>query len=344
MPVPHQRDPELTRARLRAWLPGRPDVGPVSIPGSGFSTETLIFEASWAGGDRRRLVARVAGPGHRLYPRARLDVEFRLMKLLGDGSGVPVPAVHGYEDDPAVLDGPFFVMDHVDGRTPADLPSYHREGWVADLPEEDRARLWWAGVETLWRVHRLDASGLGFAAQPGRGASDLERQLDHYERHLDFFGAEPDLAGHALAWLRGHRPPAPPAPSLLWGDARLGNMIFAASGRPAAVLDWEMTSLGDPESDLAWFLYLDRHLSEGIGAERLPGLPGREETVARYEKLSGRPVRNLPYYEVFAGFRLMLITARLTRLLRANGTVGPGFPLARNTAALLARTLRGVDG
>lgn len=338
MPVPHQRDPELTRERLRAWLPGGPAVGPVSIPGSGFSTETLIFEASWPDRDRR-LVARVAGPGHRLYPQARLDVEFQVMRVLGRGADVPVPVVHWYEDDPAILGGPFFVMDHVDGRTPADLPSYHREGWVADLPEEDRARLWWSGVETLWRVHRLDASDLAFADFPGRGASGLERQLDHYEEHLGFFGAEPALARDALAWLREHRPPEPSAPSLLWGDARLGNMLFAASGRPAAVLDWEMTSLGDPESDLAWYLYLDRHLSEGIGAARLPGLPDREETVARYEKLSGRPVRHLHYYEVFAGFRLMLITARLTRLLRASGTVGPGFPLARNTAALLARTL-----
>src|SRR5207244_12421350 len=101
-----------------------------------------------------------------------------------------------------------------------------------------------------------------------------------------------------LAWLRRHRPADEPL-GLCWGDARIGNMIFAGA-RCRAVLDWEMATLGNPEQDLAWWLFLDRHHSEGIGLERLAGLPRRDEQVARYEELMGPPVRHLDYYGVFA--------------------------------------------
>ncbi|MEW2618894.1 phosphotransferase family protein [Streptomyces sp. NPDC048106] len=360
MPVPQQRDPEVTRERLRTWLaarlPGSSDleIAELTVPHSGFSTETLLFRAAWrtgrtpAGG---RFAARVAGRSYQLYPEARLGTQCRLQRVLYGTGVVPVPRVHWFERDPAVLGAPFYVMEQVAGQVPADLPSYHREGWVAELDEPGRARLWHGGIEALSRLHALDvhALGLHFAALTGhrtpRHGSHLDHQLDYYERYLDHFDrADDPLALRTLAWLRAHRPPEPARPSLLWGDARLGNIIFSAAGRPAALLDWEMASLGAPETDLAWFLYLDRHLSEGIGADRLPGLPGRDETVARYEELSGRTVHHLDYYEVFAGFRLMLITARLTGLVLAHGMVPPGtdFPLARNTARLLARTLEGV--
>jgi len=112
-------------------------------------------------------------------------------------------------------------------------------------------------------------------------------------------------------------------------------MIFAGA-RCRAVLDWEMATLGNPEQDLAWWLFLDRHHSEGIGIERLAGLPGREETVARYEELMGRPVRHLDYYEVFAAFRFAVIMCRLWQLLIAYGAVpADADPQASNIPARL---------
>jgi aminoglycoside phosphotransferase (APT) family kinase protein len=355
MPVPHQRAPELSRARLGEWLAAKlPDarelrISRLEIPRSGFSAETLLFEAAWreAGRSRRkRMVARIAGRSYQLYPQARIDVQFTVMNALGGRTDVPVPNVHWFESDPSVLGGPFFVMDYVAGNVPADLPSYHREGWLAELSVPRRRQAWFGAVAAMERVHRIEPAALGTlgldaAELPGRGTTMLARHLDYYERHLAFFGSDSHpVALGALDWLREHQPRETCPGRLLWGDARMGNIIFAAAG-PAALLDWEMTSLGQPEADLAWFLYLDRHLSEGIGAPRLPGLPGRAETVAWYENVSGRTVRHLDYYEVFAGFRFMLITARLTSLVTGHQMVPPGtdFPLARNAARLLERTL-----
>jgi hypothetical protein len=103
--------------------------------------------------------------------------------------------------------------------------------------------------------------------------------------------------------------------SLCWGDSRLPNVIFQGT-RVAAVLDWEMAFLGDPEADLAWWLFLDWCHSTGYGIPRLEGLPGRDETVARYEELTDRRVEHLRYQEVMAAFRYGVITMRLARLLR----------------------------
>ncbi|NUT50717.1 MAG: phosphotransferase family protein [Saccharothrix sp.] len=340
MPVPQQRDPEVTRARLGRWLSARVaggepvSIGAIRVPDArGFANETLVFDASWRGPDgsrARRLVARIASPRYQVYPDARLAEQHRLMESLGRHTDVPVPPVHGHEPDPGLLGGPFLVMGHVPGRVPPDFPSYHRQGWVAGLPARDREVLWWRGLDALRRVHRVDHRELGLAA----------RQVEHYADHLDFFrSADTPVVLRALEWLAGNRPPAAPD-VLLWGDARLGNLVFDGLD-VAAVLDWEMAALGPAEVDLAWYLYLDRYLSEGIGSARLDGLPDRDRTVRRYAALLGREPRDLPYHEVFAAFRFALITARVADLVVAHGIVpaGTDFPLHRNACALLERTL-----
>ena len=98
---------------------------------------------------------------------------------------------------------------------------------------------------------------------------------------------------------------------LSWGDARIGNQIFDDSGC-IAVIDWEMATLGNPAADLAWFLFVDRHHGEGIGVPRLEGLPERDETIARWEELTGLDARStIDYYEVWAAFRFSVIMIRL---------------------------------
>lgn len=357
MPVPQQRDPELTAKTLTAWLaprlPGTRDLRVrVEVPeGLGFSHETLLVDVygRQAGADRhRRLVVRVAPTGYRVLPASRLEEEFRVLRALR-GSDVPVPDVLDLEPDPGLLGAPFYAMEHVAGWVPPDLPSYHRPGGpLAALDEAGRAAVWWGGVEVLHRVHRLDVAALGLSGlrHSPHGPSGLTAQLDYYEAHMDHFGAKGEpVVAEALRALRSALPPEPREPGLVWGDARLGNLLFSGVA-PVAVLDWEMVFLGPGEADLAWYLYLDRHLSEGVGAPRLPGLPGRAETVRRYEELSGRSVAaHLDWYEVFAGFRFALITARVGRLLVEHGLVASeaDLPLARNAARLLARTLRALD-
>jgi aminoglycoside phosphotransferase (APT) family kinase protein len=353
MPVPAQRDPETTRTRLQDWLTLRlPDAAQVTVTAvqtpatTGFSAETLMFEAGWRepGGAQHheRLVAKVAPTGYQIFPEPRFAEQFRLLQILA-GTAIPVPTVHWNEPDPGVLGAPFYVMSRVEGNVPADMPPYHTGGWLTDASPAERESIWWSGLTVLTQVHALDVDrlGLGFVDQADYGPTGLRQRLAYYERYLDwaYEGTVP-VAAAALRWLHEHRPDEPREPVLLWGDSRIGNIIFSA-GRAAAVLDWEMATLGQPEEDLAWFLLLDRHHSEGVGAPRLPGFPGAAQTIARYEQLAGRRLTAMDYYEVLSAMKFAVVMARIGQLFIHYDLVPPGndFPYNNTATQLLARIL-----
>ncbi|MFI6518711.1 phosphotransferase family protein [Spirillospora sp. NPDC050679] len=355
MPVPDQRDPEVTRRALTEWL-GRRLPG-AAIPvietpqTSGFSSETLMFEATWTDGRdggpgsvrREALVARVAPAHYQIFPEPRFEEQYRLMRVLDERTDIPVPPIRWYEPSAEPLGAPFFVMGRVDGRVPTDMPPYHSGGWVTEAPPEERAAMWWSTLEIMARLHRLDvaALGLGFLDQPHWGATGLEQRLNYYEHYLHWAYPGPqETALKALEWLRANRPEEPDPPVVLWNDARIGNVIFQ-KGVPAAVLDWETAVLGAPEEDLAWFMFLDRHHSDGIGVPRLPGFPSYAETADRYAGLLGRPLRNLDYYEVLSGFKFSIIMARIGQAMIDFDWIEPAsdFPYNNNCTQLLARIL-----
>jgi aminoglycoside phosphotransferase (APT) family kinase protein len=127
----------------------------------------------------------------------------------------------------------------------------------------------------------------------------------------------------AFELLEATVPPAAEHPSLCWGDSRIGNMIFGADQRVAAVLDWEMVTAGDPVQDLAWYLLLDRHHVMAFDTVRLPGFPPREKSIARWEAASGHPATHLAWYELLGGARYASIMVRVMKLLDSTG-VFPG--------------------
>ncbi|MFD0856369.1 phosphotransferase, partial [Actinomadura adrarensis] len=139
---------------------------------------------------------------------------------------------------------------------------------------------------------------------------------------------------------RANRPEEPDPPVMLWGDSRIGNIIFR-DGRPRAVLDWEMAVLGAPEEDLAWFMFIDKHHSQGMEVPRLAGFPSYEATVARYEELLGRPMRNLEYYEILSGFKFAVIMARIGQAMIDFDWIDQvnTFPSDNNCTRLLATLL-----
>ena len=110
--------------------------------------------------------------------------------------------------------------------------------------------------------------------------------------------------------------------SLCWGDSRLPNMMFR-DDRVAAVLDWEMAFLGDPEADLGWWCFLDWANNEGYGGPHLDGIPGKEETLARYAELTGHPVEHAHWHEVFAAFRYGVILGRVAHPHACDRRVAP---------------------
>jgi aminoglycoside phosphotransferase (APT) family kinase protein len=355
MPTPWQRDLERDRDRLTQWLEARlPDARKLRVSElrapqtSGFSNDTLLFDLAYeqdGDGRRQALVVRIQPTGFQVFPDYDMGLQFRTMQLLAR-TDVPVPEVYWLEaDDHDLLGAPFYVMAQVRGRVPPDNPPYHVDGWVTEATPAEREAIWLAGFECMARIHRLDyeAVGFGFLDDPARGATPLDQQLAYYDRFLHWAarGREHPTVEAAFDWLKKHRPSGEPT-VLSWGDARIGNIIFDGT-RPAAVLDWEMVCLGSPEQDVAWQIFLDRHHSEGVEHPRLPGFPSYEDTLDYYSKLSGFAVKNLHYYQVFAGFRFAVIMMRLAQQMAEYGVMtadaARAFELDNIVTRLLARLL-----
>jgi aminoglycoside phosphotransferase (APT) family kinase protein len=344
---------EILRQKLVAWLSNqRRGSGTIEISGlkrsaSGFSNETqflTVRERSAAGGEAReeRLVLRLPPRRWQVFPEYDLGRQVKVMRCLAT-TDLPVPRVIGFESDPGVLGGPFYLMGRLEGVSPQEVPPYHSFGMCSSASEEQRARMWWGCLEILDRVHRLDWKrlGLGFLGTARDGAEALDHHLTYYRDYLDW--VDPDhrqeILRKALGWLADRRP-RPKRLTLCWGDCRLPNLLYQ-DFKVTGVLDWEMAHLGDPESDLAWLLFMDWFHSEGHGIPRLKGFPGRDETVERYQQLSGQRVENLAFHEVLAALKFGVIFARIVDNMRKTNMQWPApdydtnNPATQRLAALL---------
>jgi aminoglycoside phosphotransferase (APT) family kinase protein len=345
MPIPQARDVDQTRTQLTAWLRGKLPaatdvaIGDIGLPsGSGFSNETLLIDASWRESGTpvaARLVGRVKPTAYAIFPEYDLHRQYRTMDLLAP-TPIPVPRMRWYEDDASVLGQPFYLMDRVDGVIPSDHPPFTHGGWLFDATPAQQRELVTAGVAVLGAIHRLDWKRLGFSflERPEYGATPFDQQLGYAKMMLRWAaaGRAMPVVDATLAWLEQHRPKQEPNPSLVWGDARIGNMIFR-DFRPVAVLDWEMVTIGPGEVDLAWWLVLDRYHTEGVGAQPLPGFPKRDAIVAQWEEIVGRRAQDLFYYEVWGAFRFALVLIRIADQMTEYGVMPEGSGFERNNPA-----------
>ena len=326
------------RDALEGWLQGQiPKATALELtnfqsPKIGYSSTTLLFELTAQIGDETRtepLVLRMEPQGIPLFSESDLRPQYRIMKALAN-SEVPVPRMRWFEEDDSVLGSPFYIMDRVSGEVPADNPPYHREGWLADQSPTFRREVWLSGVTTLAKIHRLDIDqyDLAFLDEPDRGPTPIEQHLQLYEQHFEW-GLERErfpLLVSALAWLHDNRPPQEPT-ALTWGDARISNLIYQGS-ECVAVLDWEMARLGNPVQDIAYWLVLDRSLSEGIGMGRLEGLPDEQETLRHWEDTSGyrADAESLRFYKIFCGLVFTFVMARVMTREKQKGTMPADNP------------------
>jgi aminoglycoside phosphotransferase (APT) family kinase protein len=348
MALSNTTDPRHAERQLTAWLSAKlEDANDVRVHGArvptagGLSAETVLLEASWthSGEQRTRsLAARVQPSGDAVFPTYDFATEFRVLAALGC-AGVPVPEVLWHEQDHSVLGGEFIVMEQVDGRVPADDPPYTMEGWVLDLSADEQATLYDNALQALAAIHRVDWRGAGLDVLQ-RG---LDEQLAYWERTFAWAaeGESNPTVEAAFEWIHANRPPDAASPVLNWGDARLGNILFADDLSVAAMLDWEMAALGSPELDLGWWMFLIRNHTDAIGAPMPAGFPGRQATIARYEELTGHSVEHLEFYEAFAGLRLAIIMHRAGNLMIATGLLPPDAPmkLSNPCSRLLAELL-----
>jgi aminoglycoside phosphotransferase (APT) family kinase protein len=161
---------------------------------------------------------------------------------------------------------------------------------------------------------------MGFLDRPQYGPTGFDQQLGFYASYLPWAkaGTSHPLLDDTFAWLQAKKPADLGPVVLNWGDARISNMMYR-DFRPVAVLDWEMACVGAAEVDLAWFWYVCWFLTGGLGIENLPGFPDRDGTAAIYEEITGRAVRNLDYFEVWAAFRFGVIMVAIDEVMRQNG-------------------------
>ena len=324
------RDRDEVRSRLETWLASRlpPGAAPriTALEGTsanGMSSETLLVDARWhEGGAVRdeRLVARLAPGEHDVpvFPSYDLGRQFDAIRLVAEMTDVPVPPVWWSEPDPAAIGSPFFVMGRVDGRVPPDVMPYNfGDSWLYDAAPADQRHLQDATVSVLARLHAVESAAERFAflAPATAGATPLRRRFAVTRDWYTFAAAggfRSPLVERTLDWLDVRWPAGETDPVLCWGDSRIGNVIYGGFD-PAAVLDWEMATLGPPELDVAWLVYGHRIFEDIAASLDLPGMPGflrADDVAATYESLTGHAPRDLAWYGTYAAVQFAIVFLR----------------------------------
>jgi aminoglycoside phosphotransferase (APT) family kinase protein len=293
-------------ARLEAYLRERIEgfAGPLTIRQfkGGQSNPTYLIETP-----QRRYALRRKPPGKLLPSAHAVDREYRVMGAL-HGKRFPVPAPLVYCADEAVIGTAFFVMAYVEGRV----------FWEPHMPAADageRAQVYDAMNATLARLHQFDPAEIGLVDY-GRGENYVARQVERWSKQYRASQTQDiDDMERLIAWLPAHLPPAQP-PRLVHGDYRLDNMILSTDApNILAVLDWELSTLGDPLADfsyhlMAWYM---PHSEAGTGSLvgfdlAALGIPTLADYVEAYVARTGLDPRpHLPAYFAYNFFRLAAI-------------------------------------
>ena len=303
-------------------------------PGWRESTVTLI-----AGG-KSNLTYRVDSPagsvvlrrpplGHVLPTAHDMGREYRVMAALA-GTPVPVPRMLHQCTDPEVLGQPFYVMERVEGHVcRAALPPGY-----ADRPDQRRA-IGDGLVRVLAELHGVEPAAVGLA-EFGRPEGYLVRQVSRWVKQWDATRIEGHEALDVLAQDLAASVPTSARSGIVHGDYRLDNTMLHPTepGRIAAVLDWEMSTLGDPLADvgmlLVYWSQADDDAARGDAsvvpaATGLPGFPTRAEVVERYAARTGADVSGMPWYVAFGFFKLAVVCAGIVARVRGGAMVGEGF-------------------
>jgi aminoglycoside phosphotransferase (APT) family kinase protein len=296
---------DLPLDRLEPWLRGHVEGfrGPVAAERFAGGQSNPTYKLSAASG---AYVLRRKPPGPLLPSAHAVDREFRVMRALAT-TAVPVPRVHALCEDDAVIGSAFYVMEHLDGRI----------FWDQRLPgiaPADRAAMFDSMNAVIAALHGVDyqAAGLGDFGRPG---NYMARQIGRWSRQYRASETETIAAMDSLIdWLPRHLPPEAP-PAVVHGDYRMDNLVFhQTEPRVIGVLDWELSTIGDPIADFAYHCLTWRVTPElfrglaGIDFAAL-GIPDEAAYVAAYCRRTGRDA--IPGWEFYIAYSLFRIAAIL---------------------------------
>ena len=336
---------EEASALLREWFATQlADAGDVRVEGFdrvefGHSAETILLTLAWSAGDdqhRRNVVLRVRPPEPGLLEPYDLEQQFKILRAL-EPTPVRSPKVLWYEGTGDVLGRPFYVMERLDG-TVYERTVPHE---LAGAPDRLR-RMSQSLVENLAAIHLVDvkATGLGFL---GDGRGFLPRELEWWSSEIRRVQRGPLPALERLrSELSAQAPDQCPTVTLVHGDAKPGNFAFEKDG-VSAVFDWEMTSVGDPLTDLGWAEF---NWTTPGSFTSLPGSLTTDEMLALYQQLTGIPTAHRDWYvalELYKMLAILLVAAMLFDQGASDDLrfAQMGGAIAHYTSAALARL--GVD-
>lgn len=318
--APARAGEELPVEALRSWLADRlPGVAALTVeqfPGGHSNLTYLLRTPAGEWVLRRPPLGPVAAKAHDMGREARVLQAIHPYYP-------PAPAVVAVCDDPAVIGAPFFIMERRHGVVVrSGLPSAYRS--LPDAP----GRISRALIDGLARLHAIDVHATGLVAL-GRPEGFLQRQVDGWtDRWYRALGEPLPAMDPVITWLRAGKP-ASRAVAIVHNDYKLDNVMLdpADPGRLVAVLDWEMTTIGDPLADLGltltyWCLPEARRVA---GMEGSQGWWDRDRMVARYTELTGLSVDGLPWYEVLGIFKLAVIIQQIYARYLTGQTRDPRF-------------------
>lgn len=335
--APTLMDVEALGRYLATTLPGPGADEPLSVKRirGGHSNETFFVQRG-----EQRWALRRPPLGHLLPTAHDVGREYRVLRGL-EHTAAPVPAPILMCEDTSVIGAPFYLMRWVDGAViRAELP----RAFQADVAA--RAGLGDEVIDRLADLHAVDWQAVGLA-DLGKPTGYLERQVRRWSGQLDASRNRPlpDLDA-VTTWLAANIPASPPA-TIVHGDYRLDNLIFAPEppARARAILDWEMATLGDPLADLGYLLSFWREPGDpdnGLGdaAWRVtmqPGFPTRAELVARYAARTGRRMDNVAFYVALAIWKLAILLEGSYKRHLAGATDDPFFATLGEGVPALAR-------
>lgn len=324
--------------RLAGWISRSLGSGPVELAdiqliAGGRSNLTYRLALAGPGADRL-LVLRRPPLGHVLPTAHDMSREYRVLSGLA-GTAVPVARPVAFCDDVEVIGAPFYLMEHVTGqvlRSRAD---------TAALTAEQNAGLSERMGDMLAAIHGVDTGAAGLGGL-GRGAGYLARQLGRWQRQWELSRTR-EIPGYdqLVARLAAALPPEGET-TLVHGDFRLDNVLVTLAPEPriAAVVDWEMATLGDPLADLGltmvyWADPDDEPWIDPSVAAEAPGLrtdattsPGfstRAQFAAGYARRTGRDISRIGYYVAFGYFKLAVVLEGIHARYLQRQTVGEGF-------------------
>jgi aminoglycoside phosphotransferase (APT) family kinase protein len=330
--------------RLRAWFAEHVD-GAGDAPlhaeliAGGRSNLTYVI-----GDGTRSWVLRRPPLGHVVETAHDMGREYRVLSGLRD-TDVPVPAVYALCEDPEVNGAPFYVMERVEGVVLRDAAA------VSALSPDDARRCSEQLVDVLARLHSVDYEAVGLG-EFGRPDGFLARNVRRWGKQWAANKTRDIPAIDELVRRLDAALPESGPPSIVHGDYRLDNTMLASDdpGRVVAVLDWEMSTLGDPLTDLGLFLVYSGAGGEVAGVRSVSavsevgGFLTNDEVVARYAAATGRDLEHLDFYVVFALYKLAVILEGINARFQMGKTVGEGFDeIGAGVTALVDAALARAD-